>query len=292
MPTSPRSRSASDPPPGPRRARPPARPSASRSRSFGRRSCDRPAPAQAERHARLLDRAVRLLRGVHHRCADLGPAREPASPPRRAPPPRVPPRSRCSEDVEAVSVSSPSNASGSPRALAQPADDHVLELGADRRRAPQHRVLAEHRRDASRPGCPGREADRREVREEAGVLPVRRVGLAPGAPRRRGSPRSARGLGRLWRQPVAMRAGLDRGQDRELLDALEVVREQVDDLVRGRPELLGAHVGEAADLGGIQALEPGQEPAIAGRHRHARRRSASRSSSVRRAPGRRSPKRA
>ena len=63
---------------------------------------------------------------------------------------------------------------GQPERLAQPPDDDALELGPDRRRPPQHRVLAERGREelAEHPGA-GRA--RREVGEEARVLPVGRV---------------------------------------------------------------------------------------------------------------------
>ena len=51
--------------------------------------------------------------------------------------------SAISVEVEAVSVSRPSNDAGRPSRLAEPVDDDALELGADRRGPPQHRVLAE-----------------------------------------------------------------------------------------------------------------------------------------------------
>ena len=47
---------------------------------------------------------------------------------------------------------------GQPERLAQPADDDALELGPDRRRPPQHRVLAERRRSRISPSIPGPDA--------------------------------------------------------------------------------------------------------------------------------------
>ena len=83
--------------------------------------------------------------------------------------------SAISDEVDAVSVSSPSNAVRQPEPLAQPVDDDLLELGADRRRPPQHRVLAERRGQHLAEDARARRG-RREVGHEARVLPVGRVG--------------------------------------------------------------------------------------------------------------------
>ena len=136
---------------------------------------------------------------------------------RRCRPPGARPASAISDEVEAVSVSRPSNAVRQPERLAQPVDDDLLELGADRRGPPQHRVLAERRRQhlAEDPGA-GR--GRREVGEEARVLPVRGVRLDQAAvvgqdrldrlraPRARvagNSGRSDAGLDRPGRRPAS-----------------------------------------------------------------------------------------
>ena len=131
-----------------------------------RRDPDEAAAPEAERHAGLLDRRVGLGRGVDaHRRATI--AARPAS---RAPAQGDERRRRGrvgDEPVERIRQA---------ERLAQPADDDPLELGRDRRRPPEHRVLAERRGQhlAEDPG-PGR--GRREVGQEARVLPVRRVRL-------------------------------------------------------------------------------------------------------------------
>ena len=112
-----------------------------------------------------------------------------------------------------MSVSRPSNSSGRPSALAQPAHDHALQLRPDRRGAPQHRVLAQRGRQqlAEDPGAGGRGS---EVGEEARVLPVRGVGEDERG--RVGEDRAdrLRRLGGVGRQQGSDRAGLDRRQDR------------------------------------------------------------------------------
>ena len=92
-----------------------------------------------------------------------------------------------------MSVIRPSNPSRQPERLAQPVDDHALELGPARRRPPQHRVLAE-RGDEHLAEHAGPRRSRGEVGEEARVLPVRsrsgRSGTACRRASRRGSPAS------------------------------------------------------------------------------------------------------
>ncbi len=99
------------------------------------------------------------------------------------------------------------------------------------------------------------------------------------------------------REPGEQGTRLHARQDREILDLLQVVREEVHGGMGGSPELARAHVAQAAALGGIQAVEPsrtepGRETGRVGPLRHASRCARIRSSSFRRAAGSRSPKRA
>ena len=107
---------------------------------------------ETERHARLLDRAVRFRRRIH-------PERRHVLTPRQA----------LGRDLEAGGLSSGGErdqrrgrcrvgqqaveAVGQAQGLAEPVDHDLLELGGDRRGPPQHGVLAESRPSASRRGC-------------------------------------------------------------------------------------------------------------------------------------------
>ncbi len=136
---------------------------------------DQPGSTEPERHARLLDRAVRLGRGVD---AQRGQVRSPGQAMGRGVDPGGLPcpgqgdergRRRRVREQAAERFRQPDR-------LAQPVDDDLLELRADRRGPPEHRVLAEGRREHlaedARPRCRGR-----EVRKEARVLPMRGVGF-------------------------------------------------------------------------------------------------------------------
>ena len=204
----------------------------------------------AERHARLFDRAVRLLRGVDAHGRDVGSAGQPAGgdvetgrlPGCRD---RDQRRGRCrvgDETVEPV---------GQTEALAKPVDHDLLELGADRRGPPQHRVLAEdggeHLAEDPRARRSGR-----EVRHEPGMLPVRGVRhdqlLVVGQDR----VDPLRGLRRHSRELWSQRPRLDRREDRPGLDRLEVVGHEVDHGMGGRAERGRIHVAETLDLLGVR----------------------------------------
>ena len=188
-----------------------------------RRSARTAGPPEAQRHARLLDRAVRLRRGVDAQPAGPRPA-SPARPRRRPAPPGARPRGRSACDVEAVSVSSPSKPSGSPSASRSQPTTTPSSSVADRRRPPEHRVLPRASTVSISPRMPGPDAVVAKVGEEARMLPVRDVRLDRGGGRRRGSrpgapgPRAACRAGARRSGP-----GLDRRQDRVALEVCEVV---------------------------------------------------------------------
>ena len=202
----------------------------------------RPAP-QAERHAGLLDRRVRLLRCVCAHGRDIAPgclAGAGQSDERGR-------RGRIRDE--------PIERFRQPDGLAQPADDDSLELRGDRRRPPEHRVLADRSGQhlAEDPG-PGRGSP--EVRQEAGVLPVGRVRFnEPAIVVEDGPDRLGRfGSGR--REQRRDRAGLDRRKDRETLDRGEVVGHQIDHGVGGGSECLRIHVEQPVGLLEVEIGRP------------------------------------
>ena len=125
--------------------------------------------------------------------------------------------------------------------LAQPAERHGFELRGRRRRAPQHRLLVERRRQELGEDA-GRAGRDREVGEEAGMIPVRQAGhehaLEVGHDRRR----TVRRLPARWRaaRPRCRRAST-RDENGIALDVLEVVGDPVDELVAVAPEICGVH---------------------------------------------------
>ena len=156
---------------------------------------DQRAATQPQRHARLLDRAVRLGRGVDAEAAiQVRATGEPAGSHVGAA--RLAGggqgdqrRGRSGVGQQAIEPV------GQPERLAEPVDDDLLELGADRRRPPQHRVLAERRgqhlaedprrptpSSRSRPGSPGAAIGSRSARRAGGSRPgSRRATRAPRA---------------------------------------------------------------------------------------------------------------
>ncbi len=248
------------------------------------------APAQAQRHACLLDAAVRLLRRVDDGRADLRPTSQPEGGRVQAGSlargrDRDERRRRCrvgQEPIERV---------GQAERATEPADDHLLELRADRRGPPQHRVLAQHGGDELAEDPRARRRGR-EVGQEAGVLPVRRVRLHQIAPRRRGSRRSAPG-----RPAGPMAAGHGARPARSAAGSRSPRRAPGSPRA-GRPSR-GRRPGTAPGScrrGHRAGRGPGVErrgkARVVDRRGHAWRRSGIRSSSVRRAAGRRSPNRA
>ncbi len=139
-----------------------------------------------------------------------------------------------SDDVEAVSVSSPSNDVGQPEGLSQPPDDDLLELGAARRRPPQHRVLVDRRRQHLGED-PGSRGGRGEVGEEAGMLPGGRIRLDEGEVVAEDRLEALGSLRRLGRQRPLHRSGLDCRQDVAPLDIDQIVGHEVDDAMGRRP---------------------------------------------------------
>ena len=130
---------------------------------------------------------------------------------------------------------------GQAEQLLHPVHHQRLQLGARRRRDPAHALDAEPGRQQlteDRRVC----RVRREVGEEAGVLPVhdpRDDDLVDVG--HHGVPR-LRLRGRVGRQPTANVARLDGGRHRERVKALEVVGDPVDQLVTVLAELVGFHV--------------------------------------------------
>ena len=205
-------------------------------RTRRRRDPDECPPGRSQRHARLLDRAVGLGRGVD--------AERPARPARPASPRRAtssPAASRAaaramSVDVDAVSVSRPSKAVRQPERLAQPVDDDLLELGADRRRPPEHRVLAERRRSASRRGSRARTRSSRSTPRSPDAASAWRSARS-GARSRRGSRRVPPGSSGA---APGTRGGAIRARSPGRPPASrpsEVVGHQVDDGVGGRAKV-------------------------------------------------------
>ena len=205
---------------------------------------DQAGAAQAQGHAGLLDRRMGLRRGVDPQRGNVraGPGRPLAA---ASIPAAWRAAARASiDDVDAVSVSRPSNSAGSPRRLAQPVDDDLLQLRAGRARPPQHRVGVEDGRQhlADDPG-PGRGAG--EVGQEARVLPVSDVRLEQTPVVRQDRldrlGRFGRRAGKSGRSDPARSCGMTS----PVADAVEVVGHDVDRRVRGRPEVLGIHVAQA-----------------------------------------------
>ncbi len=81
-----------------------------------RRDADEGRAAQAQGHARLVDRGMGLLRGVDPERGHVRSPGDPRPPRRRSRRPAGPPARAINDDVDAVSVRRPSNASGSPSA--------------------------------------------------------------------------------------------------------------------------------------------------------------------------------
>ncbi len=205
-----------------------------------RRDADQRVAPQAERHARLLDRAVRLGRGVDPQRGKVGPTGQALLGGVDAG--RLSCRGQRDQRRRRGGVGQQAvEGRRQPERLAQPVHHDAFELGADRRGPPQHRVLAEGRGQhlAEDPGT-GR--GRREVGEEARVLPVGGVRLdqAPVVGEDRVDRLGALGRGRREERPE--RSRLDRREDVPRLDGLEVVGHHVDHGVRRRAELRGRHV--------------------------------------------------
>ena len=130
---------------------------------------------------------------------------------------------------------------GEAEGLAQPVEDHLLELGHRGAGGPEHPLGADAAgeqvtQDAGRGGVRG------EVREEARVLPVRhareQVRVEIGQHR-------VEGLGVLRRDPRESGgdlARLDLRQHRQLAHPIPVVRDPVHHPVALLPELLGRQV--------------------------------------------------
>jgi len=123
----------------------------------------------------------------------------------------------------------------------QPAKRHGFELGGGGRGPPQHRLLIERRREKLGEHA-GRAGGNREVREEAGMIPVgdRRQDQAIEV-----RDHAVEGLGvlrRFRRQGVAQLAWTVGGEHAVLADVLEVARDPLDEFVRVAPELVRRHV--------------------------------------------------
>ena len=129
--------------------------------------------------------------------------------------------------VDAVSSMCPTNSVREADELAQPVDRELLELLQRGRRAPEDPDLVEPGDQQLRKDARLR-AGRREVREEAGALPVRdswkenRIEILQHGRER------LRLVGGGGREPRSDRPRLDLRQHRELADALEVRRDPLE----------------------------------------------------------------
>ena len=229
-----------------------------------RRDVHERVPAEAEDHARLFDRAVRFRRRVDARLADLRPARQPAL--RGVEPSGLACRGKPDQRSDRGRVrEQPVELVGQPERLAQPGHDHGLELGPDRRRSPQERVLGERGHEQLAHDTRGR-ARGREVGHETGVVPRRRVRLDE-APIVLEDRRERLGiLGRTHREERRDRARLDRRQDRTVWEALCIVGHEVGDLVEHLSECGGIEVGQTVDLCGVEARLRTHPRSLAWRH--------------------------
>ena len=130
---------------------------------------------------------------------------------------------------------------GQAERLGQPVDDHLLDLGDRRAGRPDHPLRADATRDeVAEDRRRGRV--RREVGEEAGVLPVgqaRHDELIEVGEQRVERLARLRGLGR---QGAAYVAGRHPGEDRQVVQAGPVVGDPVDGCMALAAELLGTHV--------------------------------------------------
>ena len=199
------------------------------------------AATQPERHARLLDRRMRLARGVHAQ-----PGAEivaPGQAPRRGiGAGRLAGRGQGDERRGRCRVGQEAIEGGrQAERLAQPVDHDLLEFRADRRGPPEHRVLTEHRGQHLTED-PWARCGRREICKEARVLPVRGVGFDEGLVVREDRVDRFGRLGGGRREQRAERAGFDRREDGAALDAFEVVGHHVDHGMRGGPEGSRVHV--------------------------------------------------
>ena len=215
-------------------------------RSTGIRTSD--AAPEPERHARLLDRAVRLGGRVDAQRAGSSarPARPRARHRRR--PPRGPPPAR------SATTSTPCRSAGhrTPPAARAPG------AASRRRRSSSSVPIGEVRHSIAfwpraavsiSPRIPGPDAVVAKYARKPGMLPVRGVRLDEAPVVGEDRVDRLRALGRRRREERAERARLDRREDGARLDRLEVVGHHVDDGVRGRAELGGRPCRRSAAAG-------------------------------------------
>ena len=158
--------------------------------------------AEAEQDDGLVDRRVRLVRAVDAQPRHVVAAREPV----RAHAGHAPlarRRQRVQRRDRRRVVDDALERVGQAHQLPQPAERDRLEFGRRRRRAPEHRLLVERRRQELGEHA-GRAGGNREVGQEPRVVPVRQA-------RARGRARSRRGWRRTARParapaPAALRA--------------------------------------------------------------------------------------
>ena len=168
-----RSRSARCPRRGPRRS--PARARQRHLVALVDRDLDEGGPAEAQGHARLLDRAVRLGRGVDPRPAESGAVRQPSAA-ASSPAASRAAASAIRVEVDAVSVSSPSKASRQPERLAQPARRRPSRAPSRSARSATASGSGRGPRSASRRGSRARRRTSRSRRGTPGAASGSRSG--------------------------------------------------------------------------------------------------------------------
>ncbi len=206
--------------------------------------------SQAEGHAGLLDRRVGLRRGVYPELRHVHAPRQPlrrSIDTRRLACRREGQQRRSRGRVGQQAVEFRRQA----QALAQPVDDHHLQLRAGRAGPPQHRVRVQNGRqhlpDDARPG-----GGAAEIGQEPRVLPVSDVGLEETAVVIEDRLDRLGLLGWQRREERAQRARLYLRHYGPLPHPAQVVGHDVYRGVGGRAEVLDVHVAHAGALLGVQ----------------------------------------
>src|SRR6185503_1254812 len=130
---------------------------------------------------------------------------------------------------------------GKAKKAAQPRERDLLQFRSRWRRAPKHRLLIERRRQKFSQHA-GRARRGGEVREEAGVIPVRQRGNEDAFEVRKDLIEAFAGFGSALRQGATHLAWRDARQDGVPLGATQIVGDPLHEGVPVAAELGGVHL--------------------------------------------------